>query len=243
MSRSQIYTAAPKVPSREPVKTGGNFNPVDSLQNISFSGADAVATMIIPKIGENGKLTNEGDAIVLGDLQTISYSIHRENSPVRTLGHTNVRGFVKGSRTIAGSLIFTVFNEYAFYKITKFRELLGRESNGFFAPLADMLPPFDVVISFYNEYGQSSKMKIFGISIVDEGQTVSIDDLLVEQTYTYMARGIQPMVALRPVPTGDRDLSDVDGFIARNVFGEEIVANFDTFYSARDVPEVKGVNP
>jgi len=163
------------------------------LANMSYSGADIVATMVIPIIGQDGKIESTGDVLELGDLQTVSYSIHRENTPIRTLGHSNVRGFVKGSRTIAGSLIFTVFHEYAFYKIEQYKRYLA-DSKGFFAPLADMLPPFDIVFTFFNEYGVASKMKIFGVTIVDEGQTMSIDDLITEQTYTYMARGIQPMV-------------------------------------------------
>ena len=56
-----------------------------------------------------------------------------------------------------------------------------------------MLPPFDIVFTFFNEYGNASKMKIYGVTIVDEGQTMSIDDIMTEQTYTFMARGIQPM--------------------------------------------------
>lgn len=231
---SNVFTARPNIPGAisDP---RGSFDPTYALQNVSFSGTDAVATIVIPTIGENGKLSNNGELITLGELQTISYSIHRENSPVRTLGHTNVRGFVKGSRTIAGSLIFTVFNEYVFYRISHFKSLLSRQ-NGFFAPLADMLPPFDIVISFFNEYGQSAKMKIFGVTIVDEGQTVSIEDLITEQTYTYMARGIQPMVKL--TPETNRDVSRPANKIATNIFGEKVVTDLDTFYSARDIPEV-----
>ena len=171
----------------------------DPFSNMSFAGVDISASMVIPAINrENG--TIEGtDILELGELQTISYSIHRENSPVRTLGHVNPKGFIKGSRTIAGSLIFTVFNEYAFYRIKEFRQMMA-ETGLFFAPLADMLPPFDVVLSFFNEYGLGAKMKIYGITIVDEGQTMSVDDLITEQTYTYMARGIQPMVSVEPDP-------------------------------------------
>ena len=145
----------------------------------SYAGSDIVAEVVIP--GE-GPMT-------LGELQTISYSIHRENNPVRLLGHTNPTGFVKGPRTIAGSLIFTVFNYYAFYRLQQFQHAI---TNNLY-PLADMLPPFDVVLTFANEGGVFSKMKIYGISIVDEGGTMSIDDLITEQTYQYMARGIQPM--------------------------------------------------
>jgi hypothetical protein len=61
-----------------------------------------------------------------------------------------------------------------------------------------MLPPFDVTISFGNESGSFSKLRIYGITIVDEGSTMSVDDLITEQTFTYMARGIQPMVNYVP---------------------------------------------
>ena len=212
-----------------------------TLQNISFSGADAVATLIIPNIGPEGRV-NGGDVIELGELQTISYSIHRENSPVRTLGHVNARGFIKGGRTIAGSLIFAVFNEYAFYRIKQYREFLSRR-NGFFAPLADMLPPFDIVITLVNEYGQYGKMKLYGVTIIDEGQTLSIDDLFIEQTYTFMARGIQPLIKMSkekdPDSTTSADVIARDLQISRNVFGDVVTDNYaqllDTYYEeARD---------
>lgn len=196
--------------------------PVDSesaLNNVSFSGTDIVATMILPPIGD---AQSSGSYLEIGDLQTVSYSIHRENSPVRTIGHSNVRGFVKGSRTIAGSLIFTVFNEYSWYKIEEYKNYLSR-SNGFFAPLADMLPPFDIVFTFFNEYGNASKMKIYGVTIVDEGQTMSIDDILTEQTYTFMARGIQPITKMINEKEATK-LGDIEAQRAaqrnRNIFGD-----------------------
>lgn len=146
----------------------------------SYAGADIVAEIVLPGEG----------AMTLGELATISYSMHRENTPVRIVGHVNPIGFIRGPRMISGSLIFTVFDHYAFYRLQRSRQYLGA---GIF-PLADMLPPMDIVITFANEYGSLSKMKILGVTIVDEGGTMSIDDLITEQTFTYMARGIQPMV-------------------------------------------------
>lgn len=217
----------------------------DPFSNMSFAGVDIQATMILPKLSQHmgdGKSSDDGDFIELGELQTISYSIHRENSPIRTLGHVNPRGFVKGSRTIAGSLIFTVFNEYAFYRIKQFKQALLNKN---YAPVADMLPPFDVVLTFFNEYGLAAKMKLYGITIVDEGQTMSIDDLITEQTYTYMARGIQPMVHLDPAE--DRNIyanlpdeqsryedwatSTAEG-ISTNFFGDNVAA-YKNFINAR----------
>jgi len=161
----------------------------------SFSGVDITAQIILP---------NEEKPLNLGELQTISYSIHRENKPVRILGKVNPRGFIKGPRTIAGSLVFTVFNSYAFYRLAQYKELVhgasgqfGLATNPMF-PLADMLPPFDVVLTFSNEYGRFSVMRILGVTIVDEGGTMSVDDLVTEQVYTYMARGIQPLTSYNP---------------------------------------------
>lgn len=161
----------------------------------SYAGVDIVATMVIP---------GQTEPLEIGELQTISYSIHRENVPVRTLGRVGPRGFVKGPRTIAGSLIFTQFDKYFFYKLSSYRKHLD---NGLY-PLSDMLPPFDVTISFANESGSFSKLKIYGITIVDEGATMSVDDLITEQTFTYMARGLQPLVSY--VPSEIREITNLD---------------------------------
>jgi hypothetical protein len=171
----------------------------DPFSNMSFAGVDINATIIVPNIDRATGTLGESDILEMAELQTISYSIHRENSPIRTLGHVNPKGFVKGGRTIAGSLIFTVFNEYAFYRIKEFRQMMA-ETGLFFAPLADMLPPFDIVLSFFNEYGLAAKMKLYGVTIVDEGGTMSVDDLITEQTYTFMARGIQPLLSMENDP-------------------------------------------
>lgn len=193
----------------------------DPFSNMSFAGVDINATLVIPDILEDGEVGSTGDVIELAELQTISYSMHRENTPVRTLGHVNPRGFVKGPRTIAGSLIFTVFNEYAFYRIKQFKRKLALLG---YAPLADMLPPFDVVLTFFNEYGLYGKMKIYGLTIVDEGQTMSIDDLITEQTYTYMARGIQPLIHYDP--TDDFTYpEDIEKEVNSKAISEEFFGN------------------
>lgn len=171
----------------------------DPFSNMSYAGTDISATIVVPNIDRSTKTVGEADVLEMAEIQTISYSVHRENAPIRTIGHVNPRGFVKGGRTIAGSLIFTVFNEYAFYRIKEFRNIMA-ETGLFFAPLADMLPPFDIVLSFFNEYGMASKMKIYGVTIVDEGGTMSVDDLITEQTYTFMARGMQPLISMENDP-------------------------------------------
>lgn len=173
-----VITRVPGVGQRTMRSTEGLMGSHTGNYN-SFAGVDIVAQIVLP---------NE-EPMTLGELQTISYSIHRENHPVRTLGHVSPVGFVRSGRTIAGSMIFTVFNNYAFYKLRQYREAIAND----LYPLADMLPPLDIVLTFANEYGIFSKMKIYGITFIDEGGTMSIDDLITESTLTYMARGIQPL--------------------------------------------------
>ena len=209
----------------------------DPFSNMSFAGTDISATMVIPNIDRVAGTVSSMDVLELAEIQTISYSIHRENAPVRTIGHVNPKGFVKGGRTIAGSLIFTVFNEYAFYRIKEYRQIMA-ETGLFFAPLADMLPPFDIVLTFFNEYGLGGKMKIYGVTIVDEGQTMSVDDLITEQTYTFMARGIQPLISMDydPMLLGP-DESSVYKDRQNNYYGEDKMVEYTTFIDRIRKPE------
>ncbi len=209
----------------------------DPFSNMSFAGTDISATMVIPNIDRVTGTVGSMDVLELAEVQTISYSIHRENAPVRTIGHVNPRGFVKGGRTIAGSLIFTVFNEYAFYRIKEYRQIMA-ETGLFFAPLADMLPPFDIVLTFFNEYGLGGKMKIYGVTIVDEGQTMSVDDLITEQTYTFMARGIQPLLSMDydPMLLGPEE-SAVYKDRQNNYYGEDKMIQYTTFIDRIRKPE------
>ena len=201
----------------------------DPFSNMSFSGTDITATIVLPTIDREKGTIGEADVLEMAEIQTISYSIHRENAPIRTIGHVNPRGFVKGGRTIAGSLIFTVFNEYAFYRIKEFRQMMS-ESGMFFAPLADMLPPFDIVLTFFNEYGLGAKMKLYGVTIVDEGGTMSVDDLITEQTYTFMARGIQPLISIENDPTMlSEDEAAVYYERQKNFFTEDTLASYTSF--------------
>lgn len=127
-----------------------------------------------------------------GDLPV--YDLEVENR------HAFICNHVKVHNTIAGSMIFTVFNSYAFYRLGQYKDLIygkGATRSPMF-PLADMLPPFDLLLTFSNESGKFARMKILGMIIVDEGGTMSIEDIVSEQQFTYMANGIQPITSYVP---------------------------------------------
>lgn len=164
--------------------------------NTSFSGADIVAT--ITPMG--------GKPVVFAEIQTISYSTYRPTMPVQTLGRVTPSGFVRGPRTVAGSIIFTVFDRHVLQNVFNSIDDASKKEKGKCWNLgdeelanmrdnmkADDLPPFDINITFMNEYGNKAYMNIYGVVIISEGQTMSIEDMFTENTMQYIATDIQQM--------------------------------------------------
>jgi len=172
----------------------------------SFSGVDIQATF-------GGKL--------IGELQGVSYSVTREKAPIYTMGSADPRSFSRGKRGIAGTLIFTVFDRSSIIEVMKeskfyahlsdIQKSVGEEgpvgrkvseetlSGDVFSDNAwypawypDQLPPFDVVLTAANEYGQIALMTIWSIEILNEGSGISIDDITTEQEMTFVARRVSP---------------------------------------------------
>lgn len=59
----------------------------------------------------------------------------------------------------------------------------------------DQIPPFDVVLSAANEYGALSIMKILGIELMNSGYGVSVDDIVSEHSYTWIANSLVPWIS------------------------------------------------
>lgn len=165
----------------------------------SYSGCDIRA--IVSFYDLNADPDKRVKFKVLGDLQTMTYSTHREKFPVRTLGRTSAKGYTRGPRTIGGTLIFTVFDKEVLSEmlVQNYQTDSAKADNyGFLkAVLVDQIPPFDISVSFVNEYGSVSRMVIYGVELVNEGQTMSIDDLITENVCSFVARHVEPMYSMR----------------------------------------------
>lgn len=68
---------------------------------------------------------------------------------------------------------------------------------------ADQIPPFDVTITFLNEYGASARRSIYGLELLNEGSGVSMDDIVLEETMTFVAQDVGPMYATGGPRDGD----------------------------------------
>lgn len=135
----------------------------------------------------------------LGELQTISWSVYREKSPVRTLGSVYPRSFTRGGRTIAGTMVFTIFHKHVLHELLNgyFNAYNTGTSdydrNQYTINLPDQIPPIDISLIFANEYGAKSHMGIYGVEFVQDGGTFSIEDIFSENVVQYVARDIDPM--------------------------------------------------
>ena len=153
----------------------------------SYSGCDITVTATLPMI--NGE--SPGKYYTLGSIQTLSISTHQDKRPVRSLGVINAKDYVMGPRTIAGSMVFAVFNKHFASEIMAD---LGA-SAGKDVVLPDEIPALDITINFANEYGRMSRMAIYGVKLINEGQVMSINDLYTENTYQFVALGLEPITA------------------------------------------------
>jgi hypothetical protein len=192
-----------------------DYSPVNKYLNTytTFSGADIVATF---------------GGVSIGALSGITFSVTREKAPIYTMGSPNPRSFSRGKRGIAGSLIFTVFDRPALYKMLEVNHQSGDTQQWFYTRshnalpgdttfksrgiadvntdgvsvskkvpyYADQIPPFDITITFVNEYGQSAVRSIYGVELLNEGSGASMDDIVIEETMTYVARELGPMYTI-----------------------------------------------
>lgn len=59
---------------------------------------------------------------------------------------------------------------------------------------ADQIPPFDITLTFANEYGQAAFQKMYDLEILDESSGVSVDSIVMERQMSYVARRISPLM-------------------------------------------------
>lgn len=184
-----------------------NRRPRGAYYQRTFTGVDAQC------------LASTGNVVsALDGLTSISWSIHRGKSTPRNLGRPAPSVRARGSRTVAGTMIFTVADHHPLLNLipadqSAFRklELVNNQKQWRPIVLADQLPPFDLTVVLTNEYGNSAILIIYGVEIVDEGSVLSTDNLLTEVTLQYVAVGMDPIQEIMG--------GEVDGTIIVDPYG------------------------
>lgn len=145
----------------------------------TFSGTDMIVSILLPG----------SKPYAVGECSTVSYSILRDLQEVRTLGRISVRGFARGQRRVAGTIIFTVFEQHMVNNFRLHVDYLRKIRR----LKSDELPPFDIIITGATEYGRAARLVIYGATVYEEGKVISIEDLFTENVWSYMARDIELM--------------------------------------------------
>ena len=178
-------------------KTKGTYQTVQNMESDGYTSANVNALFRFPDYMEV-----EDDALIFGQVHTISYSIYRDKMPVRALGHTKAKGYTKGTRTVAGSISFMMLDRAV---INDFIDMLyinngdsedeygERQSNELtknFSILPDELPPFDVEIYYVNQRSNKTKETLLGVELAEGNKVITVDDLQVQEQYSFVAHDL-----------------------------------------------------
>lgn len=176
----------------------------------SFAGADIVASVTVPfwtADPANGVVRASSRPIVFGTLETISVSTERQTIPVFACGTAGAKGFARGPRYVAGSLIFVILDREALAEVQRavreFAQTAHFAYNAYYGNAvvrdlipnlkSDELPPFDITVTMMNEYGVAAVAKILGVQIVHEGMVMGVNEWYLENEMRYIAQDIQPI--------------------------------------------------
>jgi hypothetical protein len=159
---------------------------------ISYAGTNIQA---IIEIGDNPS-GNARFSKQLIELTTISISIHRAHSPASALGFIGAKGYARGRRTIAGTMVFTQFTQDVLAEFLNSNLISGDTSADTTYTKVDQLPLFNLTLLFTSEYGYMSYRRLYGIDFVTDGTVYSSNDMMTEQTIAYVASDFTPLKQL-----------------------------------------------
>lgn len=152
---------------------------------------------------------NSGEALFyLGSALTVSYSVHRDKVPVFNCGSHLIDGFSIANKYVAGSLMTIMYNIDEFAELIKgisdgnnshpYKTFSGiKESHTF---MRDDLIPFNLHAIFTNEYSDDvRKIVIYDATFINNGQVMSINDIITENTLSFVARDMSEQGAVGAV--------------------------------------------
>lgn len=150
--------------------------------------------------------------IWLGSIISISYSVYRNKKAVHNIGHKTISGFAKGPRYVAGTIVKAMFLEDDMMEGLLYLKNVLRKQGQFADELAilnmtatpsemsnlmlDDILSCDINILYMSEYGSKGseplmiKETIIGATFINNGQVMSVNDLITETTMSYIAKDI-----------------------------------------------------
>jgi len=156
-------------------------------QRASFSGADFVVIGYAESVETDPGSDDISDNFIeFANIQTLSISTTRDIEAKRPLGTSWPTEYSRGSRTVAGSLVFTLFDSDSLSRLKGVRKSTTVEDRQWYS--IDDIPPFNIIVTATNEYGSSISGVLLGVVIPNSGITVGVQDAYTEQVCSYVAR-------------------------------------------------------
>jgi len=121
----------------------------------------------------------------LVECTTISVSVFRVKDPARACGYIGPKGYSRGGRTVAGTLVLTQFTQDVLLEFLSAFALRDKSKDTKYAKI-DQLPPFNITMIFTNETGYASFRRLLGVEFVTDGTVYSVNDAFSEQTISYV---------------------------------------------------------
>lgn len=174
---------------KAPVYTMGSAEPR------SFSrGKRGIAGTMVFTVFNRDALIEEFNPMIESDVENLGIQKFKMNDPSTvnsitqgTTGFTNIQDWDAQMSLMAGG------NEQG----TKPADGNINDITGKFKPVyADEILPFDITVTFANEYGQRAVLVIYGVELLNEGTAYSIDAVTTEKAYTFVARRVDYMKPL-----------------------------------------------
>lgn len=162
---------------------------------ISYSGTDLRILLEATNVPQRGNLPGSISKQLL-ECTTISISVFRAKSAARSAGYIGVRGYARGGRTIAGTMILTQFAADVLRRFLHGLLLEGDSSKDSDYVMVDQLPPFNMTLLFCNELGLASYCRILGVELGNVGTVYSHNDMYTEQQISYMAAQMTPLLPM-----------------------------------------------
>lgn len=217
------------VPQSTPGRVQSQYRAPEYDQPVHFSFCDATAHVIMPFLFPDSA---ERPMYELPGLQLISGSSHRDTYPVVSGGRRGISGFTKGHRTCAGTLGFTVLGESPWATCMRaYGKWRGLGENLMYSH-PDELPPFDILITFMTEAGDSAFQVLRSVQILDRAQNINLNDIQLSQTFSFLCAEITELINL---PNPIRNISTNPGDVAvTDAVPYRYQASPDTFLTPAD---------
>lgn len=226
-----------KLPLKGVFVTNDRINGVDNAYK-TFTGTDIKISYALGFTVGNLKGVN-----------TITWSIHRGKELAPLADQVNPVQRARGRRTIAGTIVFSIFDEHPITAIYP---------QSFFPPdpnfttdseirqsftMPDSIPALDLTIILQNEYGYASIMSLFGVEFMDDTGGFNLNDLVNEEVIHYTAKSIDLLHSVRvnpatglidPYDLAQQQENELQTRRSEILVGEEglaVLDQYDAYYS------------